>query len=138
MYRVKGSGRACIEHPEKHTAGILKGGERPSRFNPHFQVPEQKPPTPHEPLRQRFKFGSEGHRDSLHHNPGPGTHNERGQKPDPLGDPRSDYLGFAVGPVTGGIIGTALWAARKGRELARKHDWGEATHYRGPGWQKRK
>jgi hypothetical protein len=76
MYRVKGAGRAHIPHPEKHIAGILKGGVRPSRFDPHFQVPEQMPPTDHLKLRQRFRFGSVGHLDSLHHNPGPGDHNE--------------------------------------------------------------
>jgi hypothetical protein len=73
MYRVKGSGRAHIPRPEKHTAGILRGGERPSRFDPHFQVPEQKPPTDHTQLRQRFQFAAEGRLGGLH-NPGPGDH----------------------------------------------------------------
>ena len=60
MYRVKGSGRAWIKHAAKHLAGVLKGGERPSRFNPGFEVPEQKPPTAADPVRQRYKFGTEG------------------------------------------------------------------------------
>jgi hypothetical protein len=48
---------------------------RAERFNPHFTVPEQRPPTDHLQLRQHFQFASEGRRDSLHHNPGPGAHN---------------------------------------------------------------
>ena len=58
MYRTKGKGRACIEH--NHLRNVLGGGTRPARFNPHFEVPEQRPPTSDDPVRQRYKFGTSG------------------------------------------------------------------------------
>ena len=44
--------RAVICYPEKHIAGVLKGGKRPRYNNPNYEIVEQYQPTPDKPMRR--------------------------------------------------------------------------------------
>jgi hypothetical protein len=160
MYRVKGSGRAHISHPQKHIAGILnaKGAKRPERFNPHFKVP-QRPPTDHLKLRQRFQFAAEGRIDSLHHNPGPygqyhkelpryakGEPYHEPQKPQPGVGPKEffSWLGQRMigrgpdSPLQKRLAEKVMKEAPVGKAVGGVAvPYGEGTHYRGPHWQQK-
>jgi hypothetical protein len=101
---------------------VLKGGPRPARFNPKFQVPEQKPPEEHWKLRQRFRFASEGRLDRLHHNPGVASligsllgGGGQQQKPkSPASGNGGDEGGGGLGPATG-WVSASYGAALKGK-----------------------
>ena len=49
----KGNGRACIGNAAAHVK--MRYGERPSRFNPGFQVAGQNEPTDADPVRRHIK-----------------------------------------------------------------------------------
>jgi hypothetical protein len=60
MAKHKGNGRAHICYPEKHTAGILKGGTLPSINNPNYEVRHQGEPTIAHPTRKRHQLAHIG------------------------------------------------------------------------------
>lgn len=68
MARLKGSGRAHICYPEKHTAGIMRGGKRLPHLNPNYEVTDQNEPTPSNPISQHKQF--KGHETHIPHIPG--------------------------------------------------------------------